>query len=333
MGSGKLVKRLAPFYIQAETIMAKLLKYISNPRLIHVAVAKKPANKKTFVKIIKSAEADAPVGYDTDPIEYTVNVTETDREKRIVYGEVYTPYQIDKHNMFTTPDMIESMAHAFITQYRDHAVHMNNQHVQDTDKLEVVESFIADGNNDKYTDGAWVLGTKFHDDRLWGQVESGELTGYSLQAYAEVYDVEPDTNGMILLPDGRKIPQTLLTKQEAVDNAVEEPMPILHEIKTILNDIKKIFQITKSEGTMPQFGELIKQWEVNSNIDDGFELLRYTVRENLFTTEMTANEKKKLLRAEIRDFSHFVETIVDKEHAIIESQKNKQNGEAETLTD
>lgn len=99
-------------------------------------------------------------------------------EKRIVYGEVYAPWQIDTDGEAMLPEDIERMAHDFLASGRVNKIDV--QHNLEESGCQVVESFIArKGDPDGFLEGSWVLGTRIIPDDLWDKVKKGEINGYS----------------------------------------------------------------------------------------------------------------------------------------------------------
>ncbi len=98
--------------------------------------------------------------------------------ERLVYGEVYAPYQIDTDGEAMMPQDIKKMAHEFLANGRVNKIDV--QHDLNESGCVVVESFLARKDDpDGFLDGAWVLGVKVIPDDLWGQVLKGELNGFS----------------------------------------------------------------------------------------------------------------------------------------------------------
>ncbi len=108
-----------------------------------------------------------------------VPIKKKDPLKKIVFAEVYTPYQIDSQGDWMEPDEIEKMAYDFMLNSQE----IGKNHIEIIDgKAAIVESFIVrkgDGDPD-FNEGAWVVGTKILDDKLWNEIEKGEITGYSI---------------------------------------------------------------------------------------------------------------------------------------------------------
>jgi hypothetical protein len=84
-------------------------------------------------------------------------------EKRLVFGEVYAPNDLDTHGEFMTGEEIEKLAHRFMLKQL--TGHVDLMHDQNSNHgTAVVESFIAREGDPDFTPGAWVLGTKVYDD-------------------------------------------------------------------------------------------------------------------------------------------------------------------------
>lgn len=109
-------------------------------------------------------------------------VRKTDDEKRIAYAEVYAPNVLDTHGEFMDADSVAELAHKFM-QLPDLSRSIDTNHDNVPNGSYPVESFIAREGDPDFTPGAWVLGTKITDDEIWAAVKSGELNGYSFEAY------------------------------------------------------------------------------------------------------------------------------------------------------
>jgi len=111
----------------------------------------------------------------------SVAIKNVDFDKRIAYGEVYSPYVIDSHGDIMLPEDIELMAHRFM-QLKNLDQAIDTEHDNVPNGSYPVESFIAREGDPYYAAGSWVLGIKINDFRVWNAVKSGELNGFSFQA-------------------------------------------------------------------------------------------------------------------------------------------------------
>lgn len=106
-----------------------------------------------------------------------------DDEKRLLYGVVYAPDEVDSHGDQADADTIEEAAHGFMA-----APLVGIQHEKEA-PARVVESYIARQDliigKRVVTKGSWVVAIKVEDDELWGQVKQGAFGGLSLGGYAE----------------------------------------------------------------------------------------------------------------------------------------------------
>ena len=99
-------------------------------------------------------------------------------EKRIVYGVVYAPFEVDLQGDMMDEEAIEDMAHKFMEDYQN----IDEMHsVENMGK--VLESYIVkedfEQNEVKITKGSWVLVTRANED-VWTRIKNGELIGYSI---------------------------------------------------------------------------------------------------------------------------------------------------------
>lgn len=132
----------------------------------------------------------------------------SDLEKQIVYGVVLDPYEIDAHNDWIPPSVVENTAHGFLAESRV----VGLQHSEPANGV-VVESFIesypskedyrkAMSNkphkvtrrafgSDVIKSGSWVLGVQL-GDKEWEMFKAGKLTGFSIGAMTQSTDISTD---------------------------------------------------------------------------------------------------------------------------------------------
>lgn len=101
-------------------------------------------------------------------------------EYHYVFGEVYSPLQVDTDGETMASGDIQKMAHDFIAQGLVGAIDREHNHI--ATGAEVVESFIARSEDSEYSEGSWVLGVRMKDGPLWEAVKTGEINGYSVDA-------------------------------------------------------------------------------------------------------------------------------------------------------
>lgn len=118
-----------------------------------------------------------------------IPITKINIKKRIVYGIVYAPEEADSHNHFMSAETIENMAHRWMISSRK----MDEQHDFIDGPGIPVESFIVRKGDKEFVDekgntkvGAWVLGTKVLDERVWQKISKGEIKAYSIAGMARL---------------------------------------------------------------------------------------------------------------------------------------------------
>lgn len=102
-----------------------------------------------------------------------------DSEKKIVYGAVLVPYEMDLQGDIETPDSIEQAAHKFLSGFQT----IGEMHDKFKGIGDLKESYIAPVdfmmNGVHIKKGSWIIATKATDE-VWEKIKSGELTGYSI---------------------------------------------------------------------------------------------------------------------------------------------------------
>jgi hypothetical protein len=105
-------------------------------------------------------------------------------ERRLVFGEVYSPLHVDTDKEAMTKAEIEAMAHRFLISGRVNKIDVGHDRVESG--CLVAESFVARKNDpDGFIEGAWVMGVYVLPDDLWDAVKKGELNGFSFSGSAE----------------------------------------------------------------------------------------------------------------------------------------------------
>lgn len=154
--------------------MARELK---NVEVQFVSYVDKAANKKKFF-LLKSEDQKEP------NFEKEVRIlTKVDDPKKLVYGIVYAPDEIDSQGDFMNVEEIEKSAHAFMKNFQK----IDEQHNFTEGAGALVESncMLADIEigDDTITKGTWVIVTEATDE-IWNKIIKGEYTGYSLAGVA-----------------------------------------------------------------------------------------------------------------------------------------------------
>jgi len=141
------------------------------------------SEKNQDEKMWRVVQVAQPVGKSAEKIKIVkrVKFTKLDEKHRVVLGEVYTPAvkkgDQDCQDDWMDEEEITKMAYGFMEKSRQ----VGKNHIEMLGgKAVIVESFIAGEGWEPFQKGAWVLGTKIKDDKLWKDVKSGKITGYSI---------------------------------------------------------------------------------------------------------------------------------------------------------
>ena len=119
-----------------------------------------------------------------------VPIAKTDEERRVVYGIVYAPDEVDAQGDFTTAEEIRKAAYRFMQNLRLRNVDTN--HDYDPKDAYVCESWIVRKGDTLFVgekEGAWAVGIHVLDDAVWDAVRRGELQGISMAGVAERVEV------------------------------------------------------------------------------------------------------------------------------------------------
>ncbi len=107
-------------------------------------------------------------------------VLKTD-EERYVLGIVLEPETVDAQKDVYSPAEVREAAHRFMEEYQNVGL-MHRGLVNQ--KVKILESYLAPAafplDGTQVRKGTWLLAVRVLDDALWGQVKSGELTGFSI---------------------------------------------------------------------------------------------------------------------------------------------------------
>lgn len=122
-------------------------------------------------------------------------VRRAEAEQRIVFGIVYEPNVPDAYGTWASAEEIAKWAHLWLARFQNntdgHTRFVN-------DKVEIYESYIAPVDfkigGRSITKGTWLLMMHVRDDEMWDSIKRGDLTGFSIGAYASViWGKEPPT--------------------------------------------------------------------------------------------------------------------------------------------
>jgi len=115
------------------------------------------------------------------PEQHVVTFKTFDEDQQIAYGVVYEPFVIDTHGDMMLPEDVAVMAERFM-ELPDVAKRIDMMHDNVPVSAYPIDSYIADGQDGVYNEGAWVLGIKIEDPTLWFEIKTGQYNGYSFEA-------------------------------------------------------------------------------------------------------------------------------------------------------
>lgn len=183
---------------------------------IHIlSLVDKGANMKTIIWKSNSG---------LDSYKRSFEITKKDEAKKIVYGIVYSPDQIDAHGDYATAEEVEKACYLFMKNSRNTQV--DTQHDLNTNQeCYVGENWIVKENDALFPGevGAWATGIKVENDEIWEQITKGDITGISMYGVAEKFakSEELDKEDSTFLKRLRKI----------FDPDTEGEMPIIKDFQ------------------------------------------------------------------------------------------------------
>jgi hypothetical protein len=211
---------------------------ITKGKITHVSLVNKAANGKTFM-MLKSDDGAEP------SLQKSVDFTNIDKEKQLVYGVVYTPDEVDLQGDYATAEVIEDMAHEFIAKHR--SIDLEHNYKISDEYGEVVESYIAPSDlkiaDTEVKKGAWVLVTKATES-IWEDIKKGNITGYSMAGLCnkvQKNDTTTSNDDTVMDKLIKKIEGLLNPKKENKSMTMEE-MSFL--AKSITEPILKALETT-----------------------------------------------------------------------------------------
>lgn len=145
-----------------------------------LSLVSKGANGK---KVIWKSGDDRPEG--AELFETPLKKIRKSDEKRMVYGIVYSPDEVDSQGEFAKRGEIEKAAYGFMKGLR--LLNVDAQHDFDPKAAFVAESWITKGVDPLFPDdpeGSWAVGIRVEDEALWDGVKKGDLGGLSMAGYA-----------------------------------------------------------------------------------------------------------------------------------------------------
>jgi predicted ABC-type ATPase len=97
-----------------------------------------------------------------------------------VFGEVYTPMEIDTDTECMTAADVRRMAYEFVSSGKINQIDV--MHNKKPCGAKVVESYIARDGDPDFKPGTWVMCVQIPDGPVWDDVKNGDLNGFSFHA-------------------------------------------------------------------------------------------------------------------------------------------------------
>lgn len=148
-----------------------------------VSLVDRPAIKKVFL------------AFEGEEGKTRLAFSEVNKSERIVVGPAMIPdmliYRNNKElgecNTYFSSETIKTVAENFYLKGFNRKTNIMHDSNTETDGINFFMSFIRDsekglvGMAGDYPDGTWFLGAKIIDEQIWGLVESGDITGFSVE--------------------------------------------------------------------------------------------------------------------------------------------------------
>ena len=116
-------------------------------------------------------------------------ITKIDKAEQIVGGIIYAPDEVDSQGDYTNADEIRKAMYKFMEKYATDTKRIKIQHMGKSYYFPILEVFQPEEDTRKGDQtvkaGAWWLMLKVTNKAIWGLVEKGRLTGFSLGGTAK----------------------------------------------------------------------------------------------------------------------------------------------------
>lgn len=111
-------------------------------------------------------------------------ITREDRKwEQIAFAEVLVPNVPNVFGDYWTPEAVRQAAYMFME--RGFQIDVEHDNVDVSDRVHVVETFVARTGDPDFIEGAWVVGVRITDAGMWQDVLDGKLNGFSYQALVQ----------------------------------------------------------------------------------------------------------------------------------------------------
>ena len=116
-------------------------------------------------------------------------ISKIDKKQQIVGGVVYEPDEIDTQGDYTDKKEIEKAMYRFMEKYATNTKRIRINHQGKKIFFPIVESFIPEHDtmkgDQRLKAGTWWLMIKITNEKIWNEIEKGELTGFSMGGKAK----------------------------------------------------------------------------------------------------------------------------------------------------
>ena len=121
---------------------------------------------------------------DMNEVSLVSKIAMVEEEKRLAYGVVLVPDEVDSQGDIAPAEVIEDAAHDYLASCRA----LSKMHLEPAG-ASVVESYVAPCEvrlgAQEVKKGSWVIAVKVADEELWERIRSGEYGGFSVGGLAE----------------------------------------------------------------------------------------------------------------------------------------------------
>ena len=157
----------------------KARRRISRLAVHFISFVSRAANRRSF--LIKAASGEGEV------VDRSFAIIMKDEARRLAYGIVYAPDEVDTDGDTMTREEIEKAAYGFMEKRRTTSI--DADHDGEAGKGYVAESWIVRSGDPLFPNepaGAWAIGIKVTDEPTWQRILKGELTGLSMAGVGHV---------------------------------------------------------------------------------------------------------------------------------------------------
>ena len=137
-----------------------------------ISLVPNPANKR---HLIAKARGSGSV------VEKEIRIIKRAPSRRMVYGIVAAPDEVDDEGDFLTACEIERAAYAFMQAAR--TKNIDADHAEGASRGFVAESWLVKSGDPLFAEepeGSWAVGIKVTDEKTWQRVEDEEIVGFSM---------------------------------------------------------------------------------------------------------------------------------------------------------